>query len=78
MSRTLKTSRFRLWRLREGYTLDEVAGLTGFSESMISRIETGDRNPSATARVRIARCLGVHVSDLFEPEPQISERKATR
>jgi transcriptional regulator with XRE-family HTH domain len=78
MSRPLKTSRLRLWRQREGYTLDEVAGLTGYSESMISRLETGDRNPSRRTRVQIARCLGVHVSDLFEAEPQISERKATR
>jgi transcriptional regulator with XRE-family HTH domain len=74
----LTTSRLRLWRLRNGYTLDEVAGLTGYSESMISRLETGDRNPSPKARVQIARCLGVHVADLFEPAPQISERKATR
>jgi transcriptional regulator with XRE-family HTH domain len=70
-------SRLRLWRIRNGYTLDEVSGLTGVSESMLSRIETGDRNPSPAARVRIARCLGVHVSDLFEPVAQISERRAT-
>ena len=66
----------RLWRVRRGWTLDEVAGLTGFSESMISRIETGDRTPSPAAKIQIARCLGAHVSDLFGPEPIISEAEA--
>lgn len=67
----------RLWRIKRGWTLDEVAGLTGYSEAMLSLLERGKRNPSPAARIQIARCLGARVSDLFEPEPQISEREAT-
>jgi transcriptional regulator with XRE-family HTH domain len=67
----------RLWRVRHGYTLDEVAGLTGYSEAMISLIERGKRNPSPAARIQIARCLGAHVSELFDPEPALSEEEAT-
>lgn len=61
--------RLRLWRLAQGLTLDEVAGLTGFSESMLSRAERGERCLSPKARVRIARCLGARVAELFEAEP---------
>ena len=70
-------NKLRLWRVRHGYTLDEVAGLTGFSEAMLSRVETGERNFSRRAKVHVARCLDARVSELFDPEPVISEEEAT-
>jgi transcriptional regulator with XRE-family HTH domain len=68
MHTRLKLSRLRRWRLTQGLTQDEVAGLTGFSESMFSRAERGERVFSPMAKVRIARALQVRVADLFEPD----------
>ena len=62
-------NRLRLWRANAGLTLEEVADLTGLSVAMLSRVERGQREFSPTTKVRIARCLGVRVRDLFEVEP---------
>lgn len=62
-------SRLRLWRMRHGLTIREVAGLTGLSTSMLSLAERGERNLAPMTKVRVARCLGADVADLFEPEP---------
>jgi transcriptional regulator with XRE-family HTH domain len=68
METTRLKNRLRLWRAANGLTQQEAADLTGFSESMWSRAERGERVFSPMAKVRIARALGVRVSDLFEPE----------
>jgi transcriptional regulator with XRE-family HTH domain len=62
------TNRLRLWRSRTGLTLAEVSDLTGYSEAMLSRAERGERVISPMGKVRVARCLGVPLRDLFEPE----------
>ena len=49
-------------------TLAELSGLTGLTESMLSRIETGGRRPSIEVQMKIARGLGVPVHELF-PRP---------
>jgi transcriptional regulator with XRE-family HTH domain len=48
--------------------LADIAGLTGYSEAMLSRAERGEPVFSAMARVRVARRLGVPVADLFDPD----------
>lgn len=62
-------NRLRAWRTEQGYSLAEVADLVGLSTAMLSRIETGDRQPSARTRVLMARRLDVPVRTLFELEP---------
>jgi transcriptional regulator with XRE-family HTH domain len=62
-------NRLRLWRANAGLTLEEVADLTGVSVAMLSRAERGEREFSPMAKIRVARCLGVRVRDLFEVEP---------
>jgi transcriptional regulator with XRE-family HTH domain len=57
----------------EGYSLEEVSDLTGFSPAMLSRVERGERSFSARAKVRLSRCLGLRVRDLFEIEPASDE-----
>ena len=59
----------RQFRLENHWTLSDVAGLTGYSEAMLSRAERGEREFSPPAKVHIARCLGVQVADLFEVSP---------
>lgn len=62
-------SRLRRWRVDAGLTLDEVADLTGYSQSMLSLVERGQRHVSPQGKVRIARRLGVRIADLFDVEP---------
>lgn len=59
-------NRLRVWRIEAGWTLEEMADLTGYSVSQLSRAERGERNLSPAAKVRISRCLGVPIRDLFE------------
>ncbi|MDT3438363.1 helix-turn-helix transcriptional regulator [Pseudofrankia sp. BMG5.37] len=59
-------SRLRAWRLTRGWRLADVADLTGYSISMISLVERGQRNLSAADKVRIAQALRCRVSDLFD------------
>jgi transcriptional regulator with XRE-family HTH domain len=62
-------NRLRMWRTEQGFSLDELADLTGLSKSMLSRLERGERGLSAAAKVKIARRLEVPIRELFEVEP---------
>ena len=65
---SLKATPLRRWRDQAGFTLEDVAGLTGASTAAISLIERGLRNPSPRMKVQIARGLGVSVGELFTVE----------
>lgn len=60
MSTLLKT-----WREANGLTLTELAAVSGYSVAMLSRVERGERNMSAVAKVQMARALGVPVRRIF-------------
>jgi transcriptional regulator with XRE-family HTH domain len=53
-------------RLLKGLTLKQLAELAGCSESMLSRIENGNANPSIKTMHRVALALGMPVSGLFQ------------
>lgn len=55
----------RTWREKRGLTLEEGAGLLGVSDSMLSRLERGERRVRPLDRVRFARLLGARVGELF-------------
>jgi transcriptional regulator with XRE-family HTH domain len=55
-------------RLLKGLTLKALADLAGCSESMLSRIENGNANPSINTMHRVALALGMPVSGLFQDE----------
>lgn len=65
----IKPSRLRAWRRKEGLTLTDVAGLSGYCPAMISLVESGKRQFSPKAKVILSRRCGVPVSTLFDPEP---------
>jgi transcriptional regulator with XRE-family HTH domain len=67
-------TRLRVWRLEHGLTLEDLAGLTGFSIAMLSRVERGQRRLRPLDRVRFARRVGVPVRALFEVEDQSAEQ----
>jgi transcriptional regulator with XRE-family HTH domain len=54
-----------------GYTLDELAARTGLSKAHLSRLESGERQPSVAALLTLARVLGIPVGAL------LGERSAT-
>jgi transcriptional regulator with XRE-family HTH domain len=58
----------RRWRMQNGVTEEEAGDLTGLSPSMISRVERGERQLAPLTKVRVARCLGVPIRELFDVE----------
>jgi transcriptional regulator with XRE-family HTH domain len=52
-------------RERAGYTLEELAALTGLSKAHLSRLESGERQPSVAALLTLGRALGVPVGSLL-------------
>lgn len=63
-------------RSRAGLNQTELARRAGIGQSMISRVERGDRVPSAEQLTHIAAALGVPVSDLMPATGGVSDRKA--
>jgi transcriptional regulator with XRE-family HTH domain len=51
-------------RRERGYTLDELAGRSGVSRAMISKLERGEKNPTLVIAARLAEGLGVSLSRL--------------
>ncbi len=64
-------------------TIRELAAISGVSSSHLSRIEKGERFPSASVLRRVATPLGFEESELFSlagylssPSPGIAERNS--
>ena len=62
----LARSRLRSLRITMGYSLDELAGRTNLSPSVISRVETGRRTLSLDVLVPLANALQVSLDALLE------------
>ena len=56
--------RVRELRRRRGLTLEELAGQSGVSRAMISKLERGEKNPTLVVAARLAEGLGVTLSHL--------------
>ena len=59
--------RIKKVRLERGYTLKDVAGESGYSKALISRIENENVSPSINSLLRIAKALDIKAYDLFLP-----------
>lgn len=62
------------WRVRQlreskGWTQEALAGRAGLDRSYVAGIEAGLRNPSTKALAKLARPLGVTLSELFRDVP---------
>lgn len=57
-------AKLRAWRTANGVTLDELAGLLGVSESLLSLVERGKRRLSPLDTIRVSRLIGIPVRDL--------------
>ncbi len=56
--------RVRQLRRRRGLTLEELAGLSGVSRAMISKLERGEKNPTLVVMAKLAEGLGVTLSQV--------------
>ena len=57
-------ARVRGLRRGRNLTLDELAGLSGVSRAMISKLERGEKNPTLVVAARLAEGLGITLSTL--------------
>lgn len=55
----------RVLRIAAGLTLDDLAGRSGVSRAMLSRIERGESSPTAQLLNRVCGGLGVTLAALF-------------
>src|ERR687892_2417558 len=56
--------RVKKLRRRRGLTLEELAGLSGVSRAMISKLERGEKNPTLVVAAKLAEGLGLTLSQL--------------
>lgn len=54
-------------RRDKGLSQEEVAHRADIHQTYLSGVETGKRNPSILVVERIAKALGVDVSEIFKP-----------
>jgi putative transcriptional regulator len=54
--------------LADGMSQQELAIRVGVTRQTIHSVETGKYKPTVELALRLARCLGVRVEDLFELE----------
>lgn len=62
--------RVRQLRTAGGLTLEQLAGISGVSRAMISRIERGEASPTASLLARICSALGLSLSGFFAREEE--------
>jgi transcriptional regulator with XRE-family HTH domain len=60
--------RVRALRRERGLTLDLLAGQSGVSRAMISKLERGEKNPTLVVAAKVAEGLGVSLSQLVGVE----------
>ncbi len=60
--------RIRGLRRERGLTLEELAGRSGVSRAMISKLERGEKNPTLVVAAKVAEGLGITLSQLMDTE----------
>lgn len=70
----------RLFKLRteRGMSLEDLAGRSGVSRAMISRVERADSSPTATVLNKLAIGLGVMLPELFGEQSHADARLQRR
>jgi transcriptional regulator with XRE-family HTH domain len=66
--------RVREMRKKKGWTLQQLASVSGVSRSMLSQIERGEANPTLAVAYRIAQAFGMTLGELTDfpiPRPRI-------
>ncbi|MGH2788765.1 MAG: cupin domain-containing protein [Actinomycetota bacterium] len=71
-------TRIRGLRAQRNLTLQQLAGKTGLSSSMLSLVERGKTSPSIGTLVAICSALGVHMTDLFDTDSRLTREPVVR
>ena len=60
----------KVWnvRIEKGYTIVQLAALSGISKSTIDNIENGVTCPTILQLEKLAKALDVRINDLFESD----------
>ncbi len=69
MSTALATN-IRERRQAAGLSQEALAELTGLSQTWISRLESGDGNPTIETLTRVAKAFEINLSDLLCEHPR--------
>jgi transcriptional regulator with XRE-family HTH domain len=72
--------RVRSLRKSKGWTLEQLASLSGVSRSMLSQIERGAASPTLGVAFRVAQAFGMSLGDLVQspqPRPRIDLIRAS-
>ena len=75
--------RIRTLRLDAGFSISDIADMTGFSSSLVSKVENGAET-STSHLIEIAKAIGVHPSELFnvpiivKPRYKLTKKKETK
>ncbi len=64
------SGKLREFRLRKGWTLDELAHKVSLSKSYLSRLEEGERQPSLAALLALSRTYGIPLAALFSEKAE--------
>ena len=67
--RRLVGSNVRAFRARRGWTQEQLAERSGFSQQYISGLEQGRRNPTVVSLYELPQALGVTPIELLQPSP---------
>jgi transcriptional regulator with XRE-family HTH domain len=70
--------RVKKLRSDRGWSLEELASVSGVSRSMLSEIERERANPTLSVTYRIARAFGLSLQDLIESADSASSIQVTR
>lgn len=71
-------ARLKQIRMAAGLTLDELCMRSGVSRAMLSKVERGEKSPTLTVIVLIAKGLDVSLSALMGAEPQAATASVIR
>src|SRR5690554_6314583 len=63
--------RIKFYRKSQQRTLQEIADVCGFTKSLLSKIENGHTIPPVATLIKIARALGMRVSDLLDENEHV-------
>ncbi len=66
-------TRVKTLRRERKLTLEALSTLSGVSRAMLSKVERAEKSPTLSIVVRIARGLGINLSDLLGAKPDQSE-----
>ena len=74
--RKLVGRNFGRLRREKGFTQEQFAEASGFTQQYISDLERGRRNPTVVTLFHLASTLGVGPVDLISPDEEVAGERA--